>query len=123
MSVKRLRHKHNGEQGLREDDRPAHPRLLRPFFVAQTFASRRSVAGLLIEGIAFSKEKLTTHFTESKHIFVGGQTETLRDDFALEDLFTIESGGSVASKVNTPRDVLCDGQIRNDVVTQGEQRK
>jgi hypothetical protein len=53
--------------------------------------------GLLTEGVEFSREKLTTHFSESKYVFIaGGATMTLRDDFDIDDLFTLDSG--VAAK-------------------------
>lgn len=79
--------------------------------------------GLLTEGVPFAKEKLTTHFSEDSHIFIGGgQTETLRNDFRLEDLFILEDSKPAAS-AGFPQGAFCITVNYGDVVTEKAKRK
>ncbi len=79
--------------------------------------------GLLNEGTPFSKERLSGHFTESKLIFVGGgQSETLRDNFILEDLFVMASGETPASS-GILRGALYITIKYQDVIFERERRK
>jgi hypothetical protein len=79
--------------------------------------------GLLTEGVPFAKEKLTTHFTEESHVFIGGgQTMTLRDDFRLEDLFMLEDLTPAAS-AGFPQGAFCVTVNYGDVVTEKAKRE
>lgn len=78
--------------------------------------------GLLTEGAPFSKDRLQ-HFSESKEISIGGnQTETLRDDFNLDDFFTFESGDTASSR-GIPKGAVCIAIRYADVVTEGPQKR
>ena len=78
--------------------------------------------GLLIEGTAFSRDKLTTHFNESKHVFIGGgETLTLREDFDLDDLFTTVSGDR-AKDQGMAQGAFCIKLSYEDVVSENMDR-
>ncbi len=79
--------------------------------------------GLLTEGVPFVKDKLTSHFSEDSHVFIGGgQTMTLRDDFRLEDLFTLEDLPP-ASSAGFPQGAFCVTVNYGDVVSEKTKRK
>ena len=79
--------------------------------------------GLLTEGVPFAKEMLTTHFSEDSHVFIGGgQTTTLRDDFRLDDLFTLENLTPAAS-AGFPQGAFCVTVNYGDVVTPKAKRQ
>ncbi|HEV2289292.1 MAG TPA: hypothetical protein VGR81_10100 [Candidatus Acidoferrales bacterium] len=78
--------------------------------------------GLLKEGVPFAKEKLTTHFDEPKHIFIGSnETLVLRDDFDLDDLFTLKSG-ELAKDSGARQGAFCVTIRYKNVVNEGECR-
>ena len=79
--------------------------------------------GLLTEGVPFAKDKLITHFSEESHIFIGGgETITLRDNIALDDLFTLENLAPAAS-AGFPQGAFCVTVSYGDVVTEKVKRR
>jgi hypothetical protein len=70
--------------------------------------------GVITEGLEWSEQTLTKNLTESKQILVGaGDTKTLRDDFNLKQMFTLETGDVTRGVLRVTiryGDVISDGQ-------------